>query len=129
MQEHAATRRAALAVLRALLVRNARGADGAIPAAGAALDGAFAQDALARLAAPEVVQLVDWVEASGGGAPPWASVEVLHTAALAHVVTGFLQRRPSLIQVLAGYCSRRPCFAAPPGLGWSRDTPSLGRQA
>lgn len=110
VQEHAATRRAALAVLRALLGRGGRGANGASPAVGAAPDGAFARDALARLAAPEVVQLVNWGEASGGGAPPWASAEVLHTAALAHVVAGFLQRRPSLIQVTGARVLSMVCF-------------------
>ncbi|KAK9845219.1 hypothetical protein WJX81_000406 [Elliptochloris bilobata] len=98
-EEHAATRRAALAVLRSLLARGAGGGNGAVAGAGAAPDAAFAREALARLPAPEVVQLVDWVETVGSGAPPWASPEVLQTAALAHVVTGLLQRRPSLIQV------------------------------
>ncbi len=70
-EEHAATRRAALAVLRALLARGPPGGNGT--GVGGAPDAKFVQEALARLAAPEVVQLVDWVEATheGGFAAPW----------------------------------------------------------
>jgi hypothetical protein len=70
-EAHAGTRRAALAVLRALLARGPAGANGG--GAARAPDGAFVREALGWLAAPEVVQLGDWVEATrdGGPTPAW----------------------------------------------------------
>ncbi|KAK9815023.1 hypothetical protein WJX73_005105 [Symbiochloris irregularis] len=89
-------RRAALASLKALL---------ADPAAAAKRDGSpmidapFASLALARLTAPELVNLLDWqsVAANNAASIPWAFPGMLKSAAIAHMITGVVQRRPSLV--------------------------------
>lgn len=92
----AATRRTALARLKSLLAN---------PLAAAKHDGtpvvdeAFAAEALARLTAPELVNLLDWEGAArNADSIPWAFAGMMKSAAIAHVVTGMVQRRPSLVR-------------------------------
>ncbi|KAK9818230.1 hypothetical protein WJX72_009142 [[Myrmecia] bisecta] len=94
--EHAATRKQAISVLKALLAHPeaASRKDGS-----SAVDAGYVKAALERLTSGELVLLLEWVEVARDSSNiPWMYPGMLETAALAHIVNGFTQRRPALVR-------------------------------
>ncbi|CAL8462399.1 g1932 [Coccomyxa elongata] len=95
--EHANTRKAAIAVLQAMLAQPdlATRRDGS-----SAVTPDYVRTALARLTGHETVQLLDWADiAPTVPELSWAYPGLLEKVALAHITVGFTQRRPSLVRV------------------------------
>ncbi|EIE24067.1 hypothetical protein COCSUDRAFT_65723 [Coccomyxa subellipsoidea C-169] len=95
--EHANTRKAAIAVLQAMLAQPelATRRDGS-----PAVTPDFVRTAFARLTGHEMVQLLDWADVAPTTPQlSWAYPGMLEKAALAHIAIGFAQRRPSLVRL------------------------------
>ncbi|KAK9849132.1 hypothetical protein WJX84_011187 [Apatococcus fuscideae] len=88
---HGPMRKQAINVLKALL---AGGADGQ----SASVDATYVATALRRLTAQETVLMLEWADVARDPTATWCTPELLQYAALAHLVTGFTQRRPVFVQ-------------------------------
>eukprot|EP00884_Botryococcus_braunii_P003125 jgi/Botrbrau1/12813/Bobra.20_1s0004.1 len=94
---NAPVRAQAVAVLKELLANpgSALTKDGR-----STVDAVFVRCALQQLTSHEVVQLLDWVDlAESPDLVPWYYPGLLKTVGLAHLIVGFLDRRPALVKV------------------------------